>query len=50
MPRNLVVCCDGTGNQVQSKLSSVLKLVRVRQKNDQPLVCYSPGVVDGRGL
>jgi uncharacterized protein (DUF2235 family) len=44
MPRNIVICCDGTGNQIESKLSNVLKLFRVLQKNDQQLVYYSPGV------
>ena len=44
MPRNLVVCCDGTGNQIESKLSNVLKLFRVLQKNERQLVYYSPGV------
>lgn len=44
MPRNIVICCDGTGNQIESKLSNVLKLFRVLQKNEQQLVYYSPGV------
>ena len=44
MPKNIVICCDGTGNQVESKLSNVLKLFRVLQKNEHQLVYYSPGV------
>lgn len=44
MPRNLVICCDGTGNEIESRLSNVLKLFRVLQKNDSQLVYYSPGV------
>lgn len=44
MPRNIVICCDGTGNQVESRLSNVLKLFRVLQKNEHQLVYYSPGV------
>jgi uncharacterized protein (DUF2235 family) len=44
VPRNIVICCDGTGNQVESHLSNVLKLFRLLQKNDEQLVYYSPGV------
>jgi uncharacterized protein (DUF2235 family) len=44
VPRNIVICCDGTGNEVESRLSNVLKLFRVLQKNEQQLVYYSPGV------
>ncbi len=44
MPRNIVLCCDGTGNQVESRISNVLKLFRVLQKNQHQLVYYSPGV------
>jgi len=44
MPKKIVICCDGTGNQINSKLSNVLKLFRVLQKNDEQLVYYSPGV------
>jgi uncharacterized protein (DUF2235 family) len=43
-PRNIVICCDGTGNEVESRLSNVLKLFRVLKKNDNQLVYYSPGV------
>jgi uncharacterized protein (DUF2235 family) len=39
-----VICCDGTGNQVESNLSNVLKLFRVLQKDAHQLVYYSPGV------
>src|SRR5207237_10009340 len=44
MPKNIVICCDGTGNQISWKLSNVLKLYRVLQKNADQLVYYSPGV------
>ena len=44
VPKNIVICCDGTGNQIESRLSNVLKLFRVLQKNKQQLVYYSPGV------
>ena len=44
MPKNIVICCDGTGNQIESRLSNVLKLFRVLQKNEGQIVYYSPGV------
>lgn len=44
MPKNIVICCDGTGNQINDQLSNVLKLYRVLQKSNDQLVYYSPGV------
>jgi uncharacterized protein (DUF2235 family) len=44
MPKKIVICCDGTGNQINAKLSNVLKLFRVLQKGADQLVYYSPGV------
>src|SRR5579884_1747545 len=44
MPKNIVICCDGTGNQINDHLSNVLKLYRVLQKTDDQRVYYSPGV------
>jgi uncharacterized protein (DUF2235 family) len=44
LPKKIIICCDGTGNQIEWKLSNVLKLYRVLQKNEEQLVYYSPGV------
>lgn len=44
MPKNIVICCDGTGNQVETNLSNVLKLFRVLEKGAGQLVYYTPGV------
>jgi uncharacterized protein (DUF2235 family) len=44
LPKNIVICCDGTGNQVESNLSNVLKLFRVLRKDDGQLAYYNPGV------
>ncbi len=44
MPKKIVICCDGTGNQINDRLSNVLKFYRVLQKTDDQLVYYSPGV------
>src|SRR5882762_8803958 len=46
-PRNIVICCDGTGNEISENISNVLKLYRcLRKKNTEPrqLVFYDPGV------
>ena len=43
-PRNLVVCCDGTSNEIGKLLSNVLKLYRIAEKNDQQLTFYKPGI------
>ena len=46
--RNIVICCDGTGNEISENISNVLKLYRCLRKTEktQPrqLVLYDPGV------
>ena len=46
--RNIVICCDGTGNEISQNISNVLKLYRCVRKTEktQPrqLVFYDPGV------
>lgn len=44
MPKNIVICCDGTGNEVGVTISNVLKLFRVLTKDDAQRVYYGPGV------
>src|ERR1700750_2917771 len=44
MPKNIVICCDGTGNEIDTNSSNVLKLFRVLDKNAQQRVYYHPGV------
>lgn len=44
MAKNIVVCCDGTGNQIERNLSNVLKLFRIVLKNDHQRVYYSAGI------
>ncbi|PWW04039.1 uncharacterized protein (DUF2235 family) [Hoeflea marina] len=43
-PKNIVICLDGTGNQIEENLSNVLKLYRTLEKNDEQLVFYDQGV------
>lgn len=44
MARRLVVCLDGTGNEIGSNLSNVLKLYRMLVQDQDQLVFYDPGV------
>jgi uncharacterized protein (DUF2235 family) len=44
LSRNIIVLCDGTGNQIERNLSNVLKLFRVAVKNDAQRVHYNPGI------
>lgn len=43
-PRNLILCCDGTGNEVGVNLSNVLKLYRILEKTPRQRIFYDPGV------
>jgi uncharacterized protein (DUF2235 family) len=42
--KNIVVCCDGTGNQIERNLSNVLKLFRILRKNEEQHVYYDAGI------
>ena len=42
--KNIVICCDGTGNEIEANLSNVLKLFRVARKSDDQVVYYDPGI------
>ncbi len=44
MSRNIVICCDGTGNEIEKDLSNVLKLYRLLRKDETQLVFYDPGI------
>jgi uncharacterized protein (DUF2235 family) len=44
MSKNIVVCCDGTGNQIDANLSNVLKLFRVIRKDADQVAFYDPGL------
>src|ERR1700722_10281477 len=44
MPKNIAICCDGTGNEINSNLSNVLKLFRVLVKEADQRAFYHPGV------
>jgi uncharacterized protein (DUF2235 family) len=46
--RNIVICCDGTGNEISENISNVLKLYRCLRKTEKTtprqIVYYDPGV------
>lgn len=45
MSKNIIICCDGTGNQFGNNNSNVVKLLNVTKKEqDQQVVYYDPGV------
>jgi len=44
MARNIVVCCDGTGNQYGSGNSNVVKLYWTLSEQDKQTAYYHPGV------
>ena len=43
-PRRLVVCCDGTGNEIGDRQSNVLRLYRAIAQTQEQVVFYDPGV------
>lgn len=46
--KNIVICCDGTGNEISENISNVLKLYRTLRKTNKTtphqVVFYDPGV------
>ncbi|MEO1734169.1 MAG: DUF2235 domain-containing protein [Pseudomonadota bacterium] len=44
MPKNIVVLCDGTSNEISSNRTNVLRLYGCLQKDESQIVFYDPGV------
>lgn len=44
MPKNIVILCDGTSNEISEDRTNVLRLYGTLAKNDQQIVFYDPGV------
>ncbi len=45
LPRNLIICCDGTANEPKAGGSSnVFRLVRLLRRQERQLVYYDPGL------
>lgn len=45
MTKNIVICCDGTGNQVDETYSNVVKIFTIlKQQSSTQIAFYDPGV------
>ncbi len=44
MPKNIVICCDGTGNEFSKNNSNVVKLYSVLQQSLDQVSYYHPGL------
>jgi uncharacterized protein (DUF2235 family) len=44
MPKNIVICCDGTGNEFSESKSNVVKLYKMLVCNASQTTYYHPGV------
>ena len=44
MPKNMVICCDGTGNEFGDQKSNVVKLYKMLVCNQTQIAYYHPGV------
>lgn len=42
--RKLIVCCDGTGNEIEENHSNVLKFFKCLQLDEEQVAYYDPGV------
>jgi len=44
MPKNIVICCDGTDNEVATDSTNVLRLYRMLQRDERQVAYYDGGV------
>ena len=44
MPKNIVIFCDGTGNEIKENQSNVLKFYRILKKDASQVAFYDPGL------
>lgn len=44
MPKNIVICCDGTGNEFGDEISNVVTLYQTLACNSDQVAYYHPGV------
>ena len=44
MPRNIVVCCDGTDNEIATDSTNVLRLYRMLERDQRQVTYYDAGV------
>lgn len=44
MPKNIVILCDGTSNEISKDRTNILRLYGTLKKDDMQIVYYDPGV------
>lgn len=44
MPKSIIICCDGTGNEIKENQSNVLKFYRVLKKDNKQIAFYDTGI------
>jgi len=44
MPKNVVLCCDGTNNQFDAYHTNVVRTYKVARRHPRQLTYYDPGV------
>src|SRR5438552_18866539 len=44
MPKNIVICCDGTDNEVATDSTNVLRLFRMLERDQRQVAYYDGGV------
>ena len=45
--KNIIVCCDGTGNQFESNITNVVETYGLAKQNAKQIAFYDPGVGTG---
>ncbi len=43
-PRNIVICCDGTNNEIKEDLSNIIKLYRILKNDPEQILYYDIGI------
>ena len=50
-PKNIIICCDGTGNDYGVHKTNVVRVCEIAVKSDSQLVYYDPGIgTDGESF
>ena len=47
MAKNIIICCDGTGNEFGKNNTNVVKLYQLAEKSIKQIAYYDPGVATG---
>jgi uncharacterized protein (DUF2235 family) len=44
LPKSIIICCDGTGNEIKENQSNILKFYRILQKDSKQIAFYDTGI------